>query len=282
MMKEVENNSGDGPQVSVVIPAYNMGEYIGDAIESVLQGTLDNFELIVIDDGSTDSTASVVKRYTDPSSELYDSRVRYEWQKNQGKSAAVNFGFTLATGEYVTILDADDEFTSNSLKKRIQMRYSPEGNLCGLVIGGFEVFDREGVHGCRPAPEEKDPDRLRDRFYMRWKTPFSLSACLIRKNLVKQVGGLDESLHRCIDGDYVLRLLEATNNVGTVNDIVYRYRKHRTSPLERVRYRLKTAWYRPQVVWENYSGYHRLAAVPFGLVMDAGKLVYELFDTYKK
>jgi hypothetical protein len=76
-------------------------------------------------------------------------------------------------------------------------------------------------------------------------------------------------------------MLKEAESVNTVDEIVYRYRKHRTSPLERVKYRLKTARYRPQVVWKNYDGWRRWVAVPFALAMDAGKLVYELISDYK-
>lgn len=280
-MGERKERGSEKTKVSVVIPTYNMGEYVGGAIESVLCGSFNDVEIIVVDDGSTDSTASVVEQYTDSSSESYDSRVRYYWKENQGKSSAVNFGFTLAEGEYITILDADDEFTPDSLESRLQFRYSQDGKPYGLIIGGFEVFDYRGVHGSRQAPNETNPIQLRNRFYLRWKTPFSLNACLIRRELIEEVGGLNEHIHRCIDGDYVLRLFDVVDNVNTVDSVVYRYRKHRSSPIKRAKYRVRTAWYRPQVIWKNYEGFRRWVGVPFGLIMDSGKLIYEMFGIYK-
>jgi len=271
------------PSISVVIPAYNMAEYIDEAIHSVLNGDFEDLEVIVIDDGSTDATRSVVAKYSDPATSSYDPRVCYEYQTNNGKSAAVNWGLDIACGSYVTMLDADDQLTPESLKSRYEVRFDEEsGELCDLIIGGFEVFDHRRTYGERPSPLFSDPKQLYRRFYLHWKTPFHLNACLISRSLIDKVGGLDETIHRCIDGDYALRLLQEAESIKVVDDIVYRYRKHRSSPLGRIRYRLKTARYRPKVVWKNYDGWRRYAAVPFGFAMDAGKLVYELFDSYKE
>lgn len=267
--------------VSVVIPVYNMAEYVGESICSALNAGLESVEVIVIDDGSTDGTRSVVEAYTDRSSPRYDERVRYTSQSNRGKSAAVNRGLEAAKGSYVTMLDADDRIPPFGLSSRFEARLSESGDPCDLVIGGFGVFGPDGRQGSRSAPSTKDPRWLHNRFYFSLRTPFHLNACLLSRSLVKKVGALDESLHRCIDGDYALRVLKGAESVNTVDEIVYLYRKHRTSPLERVKYRLKTARYRPKVIWENYEGWRRWVAVPFGLAMDTGKLFYELVNRFK-
>jgi glycosyltransferase involved in cell wall biosynthesis len=268
-------------EVSVVIPSYNMAEYIVAAINSVIDGDFQAVEVIVVDDGSTDETNQIVRTYTDRSSPTFDSRVRYVRQSNKGKSAAVNRALSLARGDCIAMLDADDQFTSEGLSALYNARFDAQGNEFDLVIGGFEVFDDERVCGTRLPPDVSNPQKLHDRFYLRWKTPFHLNASLISRSLIDNVGGLDEHLHRCIDGDFALRLLSQATHVAVVDDIVYRYRKYRDSTKSRLRYRLKTALYRPRVVWKNYSGIRRWAAVPFGIAMDMGKMVYEIFNSYK-
>lgn len=273
-------NESDGPRISVIVPVYNMAEYVGAAVDSVLEGDFDQLEVIVVDDGSTDGTADVLSDFLDPDSQRYDNRVRSVNQPNQGKAAAVNHGFSLAEGRYVTILDADDTLPSDSLAVRYR-RCEQEGKGVA-VIGGFEVFDDETTYGVRHPPQWT-PANLRRAFYLRWRTPFHLNACLFPAHLLDRVGPMDERFRRCLDGDYAMRLLEAVDRVAIVRSVVYRYRKHRTSRAERLRTRLETARYRAHVSWKNYGGWRKWAAVPLGLTMDAGKFAYELlFGNYKQ
>ena len=266
--------------ISVVIPSYNMGDLVGEAIESVAKTSVEDVEVIVIDDGSEDSTPSIVRKYVEKQGLGID--VRFFWQENEGKSSAVNRGFEEARGDYLSVLDADDQIAEGGLDALFRNRVDGEGTLYPMVVGGFEVFNRSGTFGRRiPAPA-RSPKRLHTRFYLHWRTPFHLNACLLSRDLVRKVGGFDERLQRCVDGDYALRLLDAVDRINVIDEVVYRYRKHRSSPLNRARYRIETARYRPQVIWKNYRGWRRWLGVPFGLAMDVGKLMYELADYYKK
>lgn len=101
--------------ISVIIPAYNHELFIGAAIESVLSQTLGDLELIIIDDGSTDSTAGVIKSYD-------DSRLTYYYQENQDAYNTINRGLGLAKGEYVAILNSDDVYTPNRLERLVEVQ----------------------------------------------------------------------------------------------------------------------------------------------------------------
>lgn len=98
------------PLISVVIPAYNHEKFIGAAIESVLQQSVDDLELIIVDDGSTDNTAGVIKSYTDP-------RISYYHQENQDAFNTINRGVGLAQGKYIAILNSDDVYTTDRFEK---------------------------------------------------------------------------------------------------------------------------------------------------------------------
>jgi len=275
-------NEQASPAVSVIIPAYNMAEYVGDAIDSVLEGDFEEVEVVLVNDGSTDETKDVVAPYVDSSRPEYDKRVRYVSQSNQGKAAAVNHGLDLARGAYVTILDADDTLPQASLSTRYAHREDEYGRKRDLVIGGFEVFDEDGTHGER-LPPNADSETLRRQFYLRWKTPSSLNAFLISRETIDRVGMMDKRFRRCLDGDYAMRLLAVAERVAIVQAVVYRYRKHRASRMERLRTRLQTARYRVRVILKNYHGLRRWLALPFGIFMDVGKLLYELsVGNYKK
>ncbi len=96
--------------ISVIIPAYNHEKFIGAAIDSVLAQTVDNFELIIIDDGSTDNTAAVIHGYSDP-------RLRYYYQENQDAYNAINRGLSMASGRYISILNSDDVYTVDRFER---------------------------------------------------------------------------------------------------------------------------------------------------------------------
>ena len=101
--------------ISVVIPAYNHEKYIGAAIDSVLEQGWQDLELIVIDDGSTDGTAEVVKTYDDP-------RLQYYYQENQDAYNTINRGLGMARGEYVAILNSDDVYAANRLERLVEVQ----------------------------------------------------------------------------------------------------------------------------------------------------------------
>ncbi len=101
-------------KVSVVIPAYNHERFVGKAVESVLQQTYEHLELIVIDDGSTDQTGSIVKSYGS------DPRLTYVYQENQDAYNALNRGLSLVQGDYVAILNSDDIYARNRLETLVQ------------------------------------------------------------------------------------------------------------------------------------------------------------------
>ena len=110
------------PKVSVIIPAYNHERFVGPAIESVLNQTFDDFELIVINDGSTDRTGDVVQSYT-------DSRIIYRYQENQDAFNTINRGLGMVRGEYVAILNSDDIYFPDRLNRLIQVQ-EEKGAAC--------------------------------------------------------------------------------------------------------------------------------------------------------
>jgi glycosyltransferase involved in cell wall biosynthesis len=102
-------------KVSVVIPAYNHEQFIGPAIESVLQQSMQDFELIIVNDGSTDNTATVIKSYN-------DERIHYFYQENQDAFNTINRGMELAQGEFISILNSDDIYTLDRLQRMLEVQ----------------------------------------------------------------------------------------------------------------------------------------------------------------
>jgi len=111
------------PVVSVIIPTYNRRDYLQEAIDSVLAQTFTNFEIIVVDDGSTDGTGEALEQ-------RYGDRIRYEWQENQGESAARNRGIKMAQGEFIALLDSDDMWLPTKLERQVaSMREHPSTGM---------------------------------------------------------------------------------------------------------------------------------------------------------
>ena len=128
----------DTPLVSVVMPAYNAADFIAESIESVRQQTYTNWELLVIQDASNDSTEKILKNF-----QTQDARIKiHNLPTNQGAGFARNIGIKASKGEYIAFLDADDLWKKNKL--RVQINYMKENDL-SVCYSSYELIDEEGV-----------------------------------------------------------------------------------------------------------------------------------------
>ncbi|WP_277555864.1 glycosyltransferase family 2 protein [Halobaculum limi] len=197
------------PEVSVVIPAYERGDMVGRAIDSALAQTVDDIEVVVVDDGSEDDTEAVVTAYD-------DERVRYlAHETNRGVSAARNTGLATATGEYVAFLDSDDEWLPNKLERQLStLAERGEGWVgvyCDVATGGLSALDRlAAVVSDRVfrsgAPREGGRELAEALLSMQvFMGPGS--TLLVERDVLNATGGFDEGLSLFEDWDLVLRVL---------------------------------------------------------------------------
>jgi glycosyltransferase involved in cell wall biosynthesis len=181
------------PQVSVIIPTYNRGWIIKEAIDSVLAQDYTEFELIVVDDGSTDHTPDVL--------DLYRNVIKVFFQKNKGVSAARNLGIAEASGKFIAFLDSDDLWLSQKLSVQIEyFNQTPDALICQTE----EVWIRNGIR-VNPKKRHKKPSG------MIFKPSLELclvspSAVMIQRSLFDRVGKFDETLPACEDYDLWLRI----------------------------------------------------------------------------
>ena len=208
-------------RVSVVMPCYNAERYLVESIQSILDQTLQDFELIVVDDGSTDSTRAVVETFD-------DSRLRYIYRDNGGPGAARNTGISAARGEYIAPLDADDLALSHRLASQLDALESDPS--LSVVGSGYEWIDEEGNH----IPWERhswqrfpDLDGLRGWLF---DCPVVPSATMLRRSAWEQVGGFDETLIGPEDWNFWLRLILQGHRIGWHREVVCLYR-HRPDGL---------------------------------------------------
>ena len=181
------------PAVSVVIPTYNRWPMVGEAVESVLAQTYRHFELIVVDDGSTDATTDELARC--------GSAIRLVSRPRKGVAAARNFGVSIATGRYVAFLDSDDLWLPKKLAIQAGfMQENPSVEICQTE----EIWVR---HGMRVNPKAKHRKMSGDIFRRTLELCLvSPSAVMMTKNLFVAAGGFDESFPVCEDYDLWLRI----------------------------------------------------------------------------
>lgn len=203
----------DNPMVSVVIPAFNGAEFIGETIESILAQTYRPLEVLVVDDGSTDRTAAVVQRFGEP--------VRYIRQENAGTAAARNHAVAHSRGVFIALLDQDDLWVAHKLERQI-VRFSEDPRI-GLVFAGIEFFE---THSGRitstyfPAPELTLRDLL-------GHVVLPVQTIVFRKSALEKIGPFDTTLGGTDDWDIGIRMAAEFRMVG-VDEILGRVRLHST------------------------------------------------------
>jgi glycosyltransferase involved in cell wall biosynthesis len=209
------------PKVSVIIPTYNCQNYILQAVESVLAPEDCDFELLIVDDGSTDDTRRIL--------EPYQSRLRYLYQSNQGVAAARNHGIREAKGELIAFLDSDDYFLPNKLAAQVA-RFDAEPNL-GIVHSGWQRVNSEGQVLKIIQPWEYVPE-LDLENWLKWK-PVLPSAMVFRRHWLELVGGFDARFPPAEDTDLALRLALKGCQTGWLRQVTIGYRQHTDSAMHK-------------------------------------------------
>lgn len=180
-------------QISVIIPTFNRAQEVDRALQSVFKQSFKPHEIIVVDDGSTDETAKLIKQ-------CYTGSVRYVYQSNSGVSRARNRGVSCAQGNWIAFLDSDDEWLPEKLLRQISsLSENPSISFCHTD----EIWIR---HGKRINPMHKH--RKQGGWIYEKCLPLcviSPSSVLIKKDIFETLGGFDESLPACEDYDYWLR-----------------------------------------------------------------------------
>jgi glycosyltransferase involved in cell wall biosynthesis len=222
------------PKVSVIIPTYNYGHFLRESIQSVLDQTFGDFEVIVVDDGSTDDTKQMVSSIADP-------RIKYIYQENRGVSAARNTGISACCGDYVALLDSDDIWVPQKLELQVRILDSrPEVSVVcsdvniidehtGVFINTLWNNDRRlGPFNPRMAPKKLFRRLLSRGCFIH------PSSTLFRREVFDEVGLFDESLRTHEVWDMSVRVL-LRFDMALIDIPLVNYRQHDTS--------LSTQWH---------------------------------------
>jgi glycosyltransferase involved in cell wall biosynthesis len=204
------------PAVSVMMPVYNAERYIAEAVQSILDQTFADFELLVVDDGSTDRSPSILRRFADR-----DPRVRLVSRENRGISATRNELLSMALGEYVAVMDADDVSLPERLAVEVAYLRAHPDVVC--VASQVHVIDELGRFLCDSHPG-MDHDEIQE-IALRGTCPLCHSSTMMRREVVAALGGYREGMQPSEDHDLFLRLGEVGRLVG-LPDILVKYRNH--------------------------------------------------------
>lgn len=208
------------PLISVVMPTYNVGAYIDDAIESILSQSFGDFEFLITDDGSTDNTVRAIQKHAQQ-----DSRVRFFPMKHEGYVAMLRFGLSQARGGLIARMDSDDVALPDRFARQVEyLKSHPE---CVVVGSQVILTDPYGTPvECPKHPithEEIESDLLSGSGWA-----IVHPAALMRKDAVDAAGGYDRNLQLCEDVDLFLKLGER-GRLANLPDVLLHYRQHPTS-----------------------------------------------------
>ncbi|MFH0895762.1 MAG: glycosyltransferase [Bacteroidota bacterium] len=205
------------PLVSVIIPAYNASRYIRETLESVIHQTYSNWEIIVVDDGSTDQTKEIVLSLTEA-----DPRIHYYFQKNTGVSVARNTGFNNSKGDIIAFLDADDLWLPENLEKKISL-FSTSDSV--VAVHSPVQFIDENSKVQNTILSGKTGNCLKNLLLWEGCTVPGPSSILFRRNVIDICGEFDPSLSLSADQDYFIRVAYRFP-FHAIDQVLVHYRVH--------------------------------------------------------
>lgn len=214
------------PLVTILLPVYNAERYVAQSLESILRQTFTDFELLVINDGSTDRSEEIIKRFK-------DSRIRFCSQINKGISATLNYGIALSKGKYIRRHDADDISTPNSLKEQID--FITTHSDVGMVASQQAFMTERGkiAYNYRlPRASYFNEKSFRyvtlDDFTYEAASPIIHGTVLYERSLVSKLGGYRSAFFTSEDNDLWTRIMEH-KKIAILNSCSYHLRLHSAS-----------------------------------------------------
>ncbi|MES2837149.1 MAG: glycosyltransferase family 2 protein [Bacteroidota bacterium] len=191
-------------KVSVIIPCYNVSQYIYDCLNSVTKQTYTNIEVICVDDGSTDDTLQILEKLKQ---EKFP-QIQILAQKNNGASVARNFGLSKSTGDYIQFLDADDIILPNKLEKQVEL--VKQDNYPSIFVGSAIEQDESGT-----IVKKRVYDTTPDNYWMNLLNADLGDTCanLFKKETLLQVGAWDENLKSSQEYDLMFRILKVDSHI---------------------------------------------------------------------
>lgn len=212
------------PLVSIIIPTYNRDYLIVETIDSVLKQTYNNWECIIVDDGSTDNTEQIIKSYCDN-----DSRIKFHKRpkdRPKGGNVCRNYGFELSKGEFINWLDSDDLFSSNKIQEQVNGIIESNADIATCSWGNFEE-NIGNLFLYKNQPFYSSFNRGIDLLNAFGKNGgfFPPHVYLVKRSLIENTGSWDEALYINQDAEYFSRILLNCKKVHFISTVTVYYRR---------------------------------------------------------
>ncbi|AFZ01811.1 glycosyltransferase family 2 protein [Calothrix sp. PCC 6303] len=243
----------NSPRISVVIPAYNAAQFLPAAITSVQHQTFSDWELLIINDGSTDDTVEVVRQY-----EQRDTRIHLINQVNQGVSAARNQGVENSQGQIIAFLDADDQWLPKKLC--IHLEHLQSNPDLGVSFAQVEILNPSGEPSGQVSSGRLT--HLKSEYFLSENPTTTTSNWVIRKEVFSQVGGFCHDMSYSEDMEWLLRVICTSDwQIVGINQVLTQYRTS-SSGLSAQLYQMEAGWnqlvqkakiYAPQLVEQHFA-----------------------------
>lgn len=222
------------PLLSVIIPTYNSARYVGSAVRSVLEQSFGDLEIIVVDDGSTDSTQEELRSFN------HHPQVVVFFQQNQGSASARNTGILKSTGEYIGFLDSDDRWEPQKAERHLSLMTTNRD--VDLTFSWWSLVDTDGRdlgrYGRTPIRRAKFEDLLIEN------VTGTASTMIVRRSALQMAGMFDSHLESNVDLDLILRVaLIRERNIMCIPEILTSYRRHSSQ--------ITADWRRMRRGWEK-------------------------------
>lgn len=205
------------PKISIIVPVYNARATISETLHSLIKQTYQDFEIIIIDDGSADDSAKILKRWVKKDAKKF----KYFWQRNQGPAAARNKGLKEAKGEFIAWIDADDLWLPKRLESMLK-EFNKEPEVAFVSTDARYLYPDNKI--SKQTYYQINGLPLEYSFKELLKTNFIFGSPLIKKKVIEKVGFLDENLVRSEDYDYWLRILAKNYKLAIVKEPLALYR----------------------------------------------------------
>ena len=263
------------PRVSIIVPVHNSEKYLAETLVCALSQSWPNKEIIIVDDGSSDSSYEIAKTFQSQSLRVYRT-------ENEGASAARNYGLAKATGEYIQYIDADDLMSPMKIESQLSiLQNQPEGYVSSCFWGKFiqnsanAWFETQKVFGDFASI---------DWLVISWEGGGMMqTACwLVPKDIASIAGPWNEKLSLHDDGEYFARILLASKGVKFCQDATVYYRTNQNNSISRQRNRkaAESAFNVSESYRENILQHENTQRIRHALMMNYLKFIYEYHPLY--